>query len=116
MIQLPDQFLFSLMLTLRVAGLATLFALVLGTGMAQLVARYRFWGREVLDAVCTLPLVMPPTVLGYYLLVLIGRRGVFGAWLQENLGITLMFTWQGAVVAASVVAFPMVYTAARAAL
>ncbi len=114
--QLPDQFLFSLFLTLRVAGMATVFALIFGVGLAQIVARYRFPGREVLDAVCTLPLVMPPTVLGYYLLVLIGRRGVLGAWLNEHLGITLMFTWQGAVVAASVVAFPMVYKAARAAL
>jgi len=58
---------------------------------------------------------MPPTVLGYYLIVLLGRRGWIGHWLDERLGITLMFTWQGAVIAAAVVAFPLVYKAARAA-
>ncbi len=63
----------------------------------------------------TLPMVMPPTVLGYYLLVLVGRRGVIGEWLYDKLGITLVFTWQGAVIAAAVVAFPLVYKAARAA-
>jgi molybdate transport system permease protein len=59
---------------------------------------------------------MPPTVLGYYLLVFIGRRGVVGHWLQETFGITLMFTWQGATIAATVVAFPLVFKSARAAL
>jgi molybdate transport system permease protein len=63
----------------------------------------------------TLPMVMPPTVLGYYLLVLVGRRGVIGEWLYDKLGISLVFTWQGAVIAAAVVAFPLVYKAARAA-
>jgi molybdate transport system permease protein len=67
-----------------------------------------------LDALVTLPLVLPPTVLGYYLLVLVGRRGVFGAWL-ESIGITLVFTWQGAVLASTVVAFPLVLKSARAA-
>ena len=60
-------------------------------------------------------MVMPPTVLGYYLLVLLGRRGIFGEWLYDNFGFTLIFTWQGAVIAAAVVAFPLVYKAARAA-
>ncbi len=105
-----------LLLTLKVAGLATLAALVLGVAAAYLLARRRVPFRELLDALCTLPLVMPPTVLGYYLLVIIGRRGVLGQWLQESLGITLMFTWQGAVIAATVVAFPLVFKSARAAL
>ncbi|MGE4298475.1 MAG: molybdate ABC transporter permease subunit [Desulfovibrionaceae bacterium] len=105
-----------LALTLKVAGLATLAALVSGLAAAYVLSRWRFPGRDVLDAVCTLPLVMPPTVLGYYLLVLIGRRGVFGQWLQATFGITLMFTWQGAVIAATVVAFPLVFKSARAAL
>ncbi|MDJ0720363.1 MAG: molybdate ABC transporter permease subunit [Desulfobacterales bacterium] len=103
-------------LTLKVATLATLAALVAGMAAAYALKRWRFPGRELVDAVCTLPLVMPPTVLGYYLLVLIGRRGVIGQWLQETFGITLMFTWQGAVLAAAVVAFPMVFKSARAAL
>jgi len=63
----------------------------------------------------TLPVVLPPTVLGYYLLVLLGRNGPIGGWLQETFSITLIFTWQGAVIAASVVAFPLVYKSSRAA-
>ncbi len=104
-----------LALTLRVAGLATLVCFAAGVAAAWFVARHRFPGREVLDAAMTLPMVMPPTVLGYYLIVVLGRRGWIGAWLNDTFGITLMFTWQGAVIAAAVVAYPLVYKAARAA-
>jgi molybdate transport system permease protein len=104
-----------LALTLKVAGFATLLALGLGGVAGFLLARFSFWGRDVLDAVCTLPMVMPPTVLGYYLIVVIGRRGWIGEWLWETFGITLMFTWQGAVLASAVVAFPLVFKSARAA-
>jgi len=104
-----------LLLTLKVAGWATALNLFLGVGVGYLLARKRFWGRELLDAVLTLPMVMPPTVLGYYLLVLVGRRGTIGAWLQSTFGITLIFTWQGAVIAATIVAFPLVFKSARAA-
>jgi len=109
-------FLSPLVLTLKVAGLATLGSLIIGVAAAYVLARWDFPGRDFLDAVCTLPMVMPPTVLGYYLLVFIGRRGVIGQWLQQTFGITLMFTWQGAVIAATVVAFPLVFKSARAAL
>jgi len=109
-------FLSPLLLTLKVAGLATLGALVIGVAAAYALARWDFFGRDFLDAVCTLPMVMPPTVLGYYLLVFIGRRGIIGQWLQETFGITLMFTWKGAVIAATVMAFPLVFKSARAAL
>lgn len=105
----------ALALTLKVAGWATALTLVFGVAAGWLLARARFRGRDLLDAVLTLPMVMPPTVLGYYLLVLIGRRGPIGAWLQSNFGINLIFTWQGAVIAATVVAFPLVFKAARAA-
>lgn len=104
-----------LLLSLKVAGWATLLALVAGVSFGYLLARVRFFGREVLDAALTLPMVMPPTVLGYYLLVLLGKRGPVGSWLQESFGINLIFTWQGAVIAAALVAFPLVYKAARAA-
>ncbi len=104
-----------LLLTLKVAGCATLVNLVLGVAAGWAMARTRFAGRELLDAALTLPMVMPPTVLGYYLLVLIGSQGVVGAFLLEHLGIRLVFTWQAAVIAASVVAFPLVFKAARAA-
>jgi molybdate transport system permease protein len=103
------------MLTLKVAGWATVLATLAGILMAYLIARVKFVGRELLDAAMTLPMVMPPTVLGYYLLVLVGRRGPIGHWLDAEFGISLVFTWQGAVIAAAVVAFPLVYKGARAA-
>jgi molybdate transport system permease protein len=104
-----------LLLTLKVAGWATALNLLLGVGVGFALARLRFPGRELLDALLTLPMVMPPTVLGYYLLVLIGRKGPLGAWLQAEFGINLIFTWQGAVIAATIVAFPLVFKSARAA-
>lgn len=103
-----------LLLSLKVAGWATLLATVAGTAAAYGLSRWRWPGRDLLDAILTLPLVLPPTVLGYYLLVLLGRRGVIGETLA-GWGIELVFTWQGAVVAASVVAFPLVFKSARAA-
>jgi len=105
----------ALSLTLKVAGWATALNLVFGVAIGFLLARKRFPGRDLLDALLTLPLVMPPTVLGYYLLVLLGRHGPIGGWLQENFGINLIFTWQGAVIAATIVAFPLVFKSARAA-
>ena len=109
------QALVPLLLTLKVAGFATLLALLTGGLCGFLLARYTFWGRDILDAICTLPMVMPPTVLGYYLIVVIGRRGWIGGWLYDNLGVNLMFSWEGAVLASAVVAFPLVFKSARAA-
>jgi molybdate transport system permease protein len=105
----------ALSLTLKVALWATALNLVFGVAIGYALARWRFAGRELLDAVLTLPMVMPPTVLGYYLLVLIGTHSPIGAWLLRNLGIRLIFTWQGAVLAAMVVSFPLVFKGARAA-
>ncbi len=102
-------------LSLKVAGWATALNIVLGVGVGFFLARTRFPGRDLLDTLLTLPMVMPPTVLGYYLLVLVGRRSTFGAWLHDSFGINLIFTWQGAVIAATVVAFPLVFKPARAA-
>jgi len=102
-------------LTLKVALTATLGACLTGIGAGYALSRRSLPGRELLDAICTLPLVLPPTVIGYYLLVLFGRRGVLGQWLQETFGVSLIFTWQGAALAASVVAFPLVCKAARTA-
>ena len=104
-----------LLLTLKVAAFATLLALAMGVAVGYLLARREFVGRDVLDAVCTLPMVMPPTVLGYYLLVLVGTHAPLGGWLLHTFGLRLVFTWQGAVLAAAVVAFPLVFKAARAA-
>ena len=110
-----NEVLVPLVLTLKVAGWATVLATLAGILLAYLMARVKFVGRELLDAAMTLPMVMPPTVLGYYLLVLVGRRGPIGHWLEAQFGISLVFTWQGAVIAAAVVAFPLVYKGARAA-
>jgi molybdate transport system permease protein len=104
-----------LWLTLKVASLATLFAFVFSISTAFLLARGRFWGKEWLDAVLTLPLVLPPTVLGYYLIVVVGRRGWIGQRWEDTFGFPLMFTWQGAVLAAAVVSFPLILKSARTA-
>ena len=105
----------ALSLSLQVAGWATALNLVLGIGVGYLLARTRFVGRDLLDTLLTLPMVMPPTVLGYYLLVLLGRNGWIGRWLQDSFGIHLIFTLKGAVIAATIVAFPLVFKPARAA-
>ena len=103
-----------LLLTLKVAFVATFFSFIAGIVLSRLMSRFSFLGKEWLDAVLTLPLVLPPTVLGYYLIVLLGRKGWLGQFLWENFGISLMFTWQGAVVAAAVVSFPLVFKSAKA--
>jgi molybdate transport system permease protein len=110
-----DAFAIPLLLSLKVAGVATLIALVLGTAAGFALSRARFPGRDTLDALLLLPMVLPPTVLGYYLLVVLGRNSAFGAWLERDLGVRLIFTWQGAAIAAAVVAFPLVFKGARAA-
>ena len=104
----------ALYLSLKVALWATFINLVLGLAVGFLLARKRFWGRELLDTMFTLPMVTPPTVLGYYLLVLLGRQGILGRWL-DSIGINLIFTWQGAVIASVIVTFPLVFKPARAA-
>ncbi|MCS4533613.1 molybdate ABC transporter permease subunit [Neisseria montereyensis] len=105
----------TLLLSLKVAGTATLINMILGTATGFMLARCRFPGRDLLDTLLTLPMVMPPTVLGYYLLVLLGRNSTFGGWLKDTLDIQLVFTWQGAVIAAALVTFPLVFKPARAA-
>ncbi|MEA4857791.1 molybdate ABC transporter permease subunit [Solidesulfovibrio sp.] len=104
-----------LLLTLKVSALATALATAPAVAMARLARVRDFPGRDLVDAVLTLPMVLPPTVLGYYIIVLLGRRGVFGAYLWDTFGVSIMFTWEGAVIAAAVVAFPLVYRSARAA-
>ncbi|MFB3829513.1 MAG: molybdate ABC transporter permease subunit [Bryobacteraceae bacterium] len=107
---------FPLWLSLRVAGLATAVSLIAGLWIAWLLANRRFRGRELLDAVVTLPLVLPPTVLGYYLLVTLGRMSPLGRVYESIFGQPLVFTWQAAVVASTVHALPLLVKTARAAL
>ena len=80
-------------LSLKVALWATALDLVLGVAAGFALARLRFPGRELVDSILLLPMVLPPTVLGYYLLVVVGRRGWIGGWLEDTLGIRLVFTW-----------------------
>lgn len=103
-----------LLLSLKVAGVATVLALAAGIALGWIFARRRFPGIAVLEAVCMLPLVLPPTVIGYGLLVAAGRRSVAGAWLYEHFDYTIVFNWHGAVVAAAVVALPLVLKSASA--
>jgi molybdate transport system permease protein len=107
---------FPLWLSLRVALIATGFAAVFGTWIGYILANRRFRGKDLLDAAVTLPLVLPPTVLGYYLLVLVGRETIFGRAYEGLFGVPLVFTWQAAVVAAFLHSAPLLVKSARAAL
>ena len=104
---------FPLWLSLRVAALATLFVLTLGTSVAYLLSHKNFRGKEALDSLITLPLILPPTVLGYYLLVLLGRSFGLGHLYQAIFGQPLLFTWQAAVVAAFLHSAPIYIKGAR---
>ena len=106
---------FPLVLSLKVAGLATVLALVAGVALGWVFARKRFFGSQVLESVFMLPLVLPPTVIGYAILVAAGRRSPLGRWLREHLDYTIIFSWHGAVVASAVVALPLVLKSASAA-
>ena len=103
-------------LTLRVSTTATFFAVVLGLALAWLLARKEFPGKALLDALLMQPLVIPPTVLGYYLLVAFGRNAALGRWMEEVFGVTLVFTWRGAVLASLLASLPLFIKPARAAM
>jgi len=107
---------FPLWLSLRVAAISTALALAAGLGLAWILANRTFRGKEVLDAAVTLPLVLPPTVLGYYLLVLLGRASPIGKLYEWAFGGPLVFTWQAAVVASLFHSTPLLVKSARAAL
>lgn len=98
---------------MKVAIVATLAALPVAIGFAYLLARTRFPGKTLLDAVLHLPLVLPPVVTGYVLLLLFGRKGPAGAWLYEHLGIVFSFRWTGAALAAAIMGFPLMLRAIR---
>jgi molybdate transport system permease protein len=114
--ELPPSFdWFPLLLSLKVAAVATLLALILGTALGWLFARVQFPGSSVLEAALMLPLVLPPTVIGYGILVALGRRSAVGAWLRDHFDYTIIFSWHGAVVASALVALPLVLKSASAA-
>ena len=105
----------ALLLSLRVAILATLLNALVGVPLAWALARRRFPGRAVLDLLVTIPLILPPTVTGYYLIVLFGRRGWLGGPLYQMTGWSMAFTWYAAVVAATIMALPLLVRTAKAA-
>jgi molybdate transport system permease protein len=100
-------------LSVQVALTATLASLPLALLAAYALARWRFWGHGLLNALVHMPLVLPPVVTGYILLRLFGRRGAIGGWLDEQFGIVLAFDWTGAALAAGVMAFPLMVRALR---
>jgi molybdate transport system permease protein len=97
----------AILLSLRVATVATLVATPIAVAIAWLLARREFWGKALLDAAIHLPLVLPPVVTGYLLLLTFGRRGAVGAWLAEHLGIVFAFRWTGAALACGIMSFPL---------
>jgi molybdate transport system permease protein len=103
-------------LSLLVVSVATVVIAVAGTALGFLLAKRDFRGRELLDSLLTLPMVLPPTVTGYYLILLLGRRGLLGRYLYALTGWTMTFTWEGAALAAAVVAMPLMVKSARAAI
>lgn len=105
-----------LVLSLQIATLATILAAVLGLGLATLLANVRFPGRDLVDVIATAPIVLPPTVLGYYVLVALGRRSGVGHAFEAVFGSSIVFTRTGAVVAATIGALPLVVKSGRAAL
>ena len=107
--------LFPLLNSLRIAAIATVAVFFLGIGLADLVARAPRWLKGVLDVVLTLPLVLPPTVVGYLLLLVLGPRRPLGGWLLSTFDLRLVMTWYSAVFATMVVSFPLMYRTARGA-
>ena len=103
-------------LSIQVAVAATALNALFGVPLAYVLARRRFWGKSAVDLLVTLPLVLPPTVTGYYLIVLLGRRGWLGGPLYQVTGWSITFTWYAAVVAATVMALPLLVRTARAAI
>ena len=116
MLPLTDEELQAIRLSLRVAFWSVTCSLPLGLLIAWLLARRSFPGKVLLDGLVHLPLVVPPVVVGFILLILFGRRGPIGGWLYDTLGITIIFTWQGAALAAAVVGFPLMVRAMRLSL
>ncbi|MFY8145173.1 MAG: molybdate ABC transporter permease subunit [Rhodobacter sp.] len=103
-------------LSLRVSFWATLISLPLGIAVAYVLARYRFWGHQLLNGLVHLPLILPPVVTGYLLLLTFGRKGAVGAFLDETFGLVFAFRWTGAALAAAVMAFPLMVRAIRMAI
>ncbi|ALR18312.1 molybdate ABC transporter permease subunit [Vibrio natriegens] len=106
----------ALILSLKVGAFAVLWLIPLGVLLAWLLSRKTFFGKSVLDSLIHLPLVLPPVVIGYLLLLSLGRQGFIGSWLYEHFGLVFSFDWKGAVVACIVVALPLMVRSVRLSL
>ncbi|ATN01317.1 MULTISPECIES: molybdate ABC transporter permease subunit [Proteus] len=106
----------AIILSLKVSTIAVIISLPFGIFMAWLLVRVRFPGKSLLDSIIHLPLVLPPVVVGYLLLISMGRRGFIGEWLYDWFGFSFTFSWRGAALASAVVAFPLMVRAIRLAL
>jgi molybdate transport system permease protein len=111
----PDEWT-AILLSLRIAIVATLVALPFGVALAWLLARKDFWGKTLLDGIIHLPLVLPPVVTGYLLLISFGRRGPIGAFLADHFGIVFSFRWTGAALACGIMGFPLLVRPIRLAI
>ena len=113
MLEISDQDWTAIALSLRIAVVATLVSLPFGIAIAYLLARKSFWGKSLVDALVYLPLVLPPVVTGYLLLITLGRHAPVGAFLADHFGIVFAFRWTGAVISCGVMAFPLMVRAIR---
>lgn len=99
--------LFPIYLSLKIATISTIISTIIGIPLAWLLTKGKFRGKSLLGAVVTLPMVLPPTVLGYYMLFVLGRKGTIGIMLNEFFGINILFTWYAAVLASTIVSIPL---------
>lgn len=113
---LTDYEIEALLLSLKIAAVSVSFSLPIGILLAWVLARRQFPGKSILDSVIHLPLVLPPVVIGYLLLIMMGRQGVIGKWLYQHFEISFSFNWKGAALASAVVALPLMVRAIRLAL
>lgn len=104
-----------ILISIKVALLATVFTLIMGVFLARLLTKYDFRFKAAAETLILLPMVLPPTVVGYALLILIGRRGILGRFLYDTFGISIIFTWTAACLAAAIVSLPLMYQSCKAA-
>lgn len=104
-----------ILISIKVASIATVFTLAIGLLLARIFTKYDFKGKQILEVFITLPMVLPPSIIGYGLLIMIGKRGLMGKLLYDAFGISLVFTWIAACIAATVVSIPLMYQSCKAA-
>ncbi len=104
-----------IIISIKVAIIATITTLVIGVLLSRLTTKYNFKGKDVLEVILLLPMILPPSVVGYGLLILIGKRGIIGKFLYDTFGIRLIFTWVAACIAATIVSLPLMYQSCKSA-